>query len=99
MPVSDCPPAPAGAGRLFRKNARSRDRYRPRDGQPATDAATNPASDPESATDTETETETKPVTEPLRLTSNRELTFAPLPDCKGFLYVENAECEAVPDEA
>ena len=67
--------------------------------QPATDPATNPASDPESASDPGTETETKPVTEPLRLTSNRELTFAPLPDCKGFLYVENAECEAVADEA
>ena len=66
--------------------------------QPATDPATNPATDPESATDPGTETETKPVTEPLRLTSNRELTFAPLPDCKGFLYVENAECEAVADE-
>ncbi|UKI13435.1 MAG: hypothetical protein L6V84_04295 [Oscillospiraceae bacterium] len=39
------------------------------------------------------------MTERLRLTSNRELTFAPLPDCKGFLYVENAECEAVADEA
>lgn len=74
---------------------------------PVADTATGTAtgSDTGSATDSATETEsdadaeseTKPAPEPLKLTSNRKLTFAPLPDCKSFLYVEGAECEAVAD--
>ena len=74
---------------------------------PVTDAATEIFTQPEtgsgtetestSETETVTETETKPIPEPLKLTSNRKLTFAPLPDCRSFLYVEGAECEAVAD--